>query len=200
VDVAGNAYLLMSTYSTNLPMVNPLQATNVNGPELFVAKLNRTGSAILYSTYLGGVSLELAGDIEVDSQGNAYITGSTGSAEFPVVNAIQPTINPGGQCDFPVGSIIRGRFDAFIAKLNASGSALIYSTFLGGRCSEMGLAIAVDRSGKVYVPDGPSPSTSPSLRELTRLFFRHRSLSLTRRPLFSELTRDEVSVRKWLKG
>jgi Beta-propeller repeat len=151
VDGAGNAYLLMSTYSPNLPTVNPLKSTISGTPDLFVAKLDRTGSAILYSTYLGGGSHEGAGDIQVDSRGNAYITGFTGSAEFPVVNAIQPTLNPGFVCTSPAGNYDEGRLDAFITKLNASGSGLIYSTYLGGRCGEIGLAIAIGASGKVYV-------------------------------------------------
>jgi hypothetical protein len=151
VDGAGNVYLLMYTYSPNLPTVNPLKSTLTGGTDLFVAKLDRTGSAILYSTYLGGSNLEGTGDMKVDSQGNAYITGYTASADFPVVNAIQPTLNPGAICSFPSGNYSEGRLDAFITKLDASGSGLIYSTYLGGRCGEMGLAIAIGGSGKVYV-------------------------------------------------
>jgi hypothetical protein len=151
VDGGGNVYLLVDTYSSDLTTVNPLQPTAPGGPDIFVAKLNRTGSAILYSTYLGGSNLEGAGDMKVDSQGNAYITGYTASDDFPVVNAIQPTINPGYICSFPSGNYTEGRLDAFIAKLDASGSGLIYSTYLGGRCGEVGLAIAIGGSGNVYV-------------------------------------------------
>jgi Beta-propeller repeat len=151
VDGGGNVYLLGETSSRDLPTVNPLKSTLSGGKDLFVAKLDRTGSAILYSTYLGGDSIEGAGDLKVDSQGNAFITGFTGSADFPVVNAIQPTINPGYICSFPSGNYTEGRIDAFITKLDASGSGLIYSTFLGGRCGEIGLAIAIGGSGKVYV-------------------------------------------------
>jgi Beta-propeller repeat len=151
VDGAGNVYLLMYTYSPNLPTVNPLKSTLTGATDLFVVKLNRTGSAILYSTYLGGSNLEGTGDMKVDSQGNAYITGYTASADFPVVNAIQRRLNPGSVCSFPSGNYSEGPLDAFITKLNTSGSGLIYSTYLGGRCGEMGLAIAIGGSGKVYV-------------------------------------------------
>ena len=103
-----------------------------------MAKLNAAGSALVYSTYLGGSNYDGGFGIAVDSSGNAYVTGYTFSANFPTVNPLQPT--HGG-----------GVNDAFVAKLNAAGSALAYSTYLGGGAWDEGDAIAVDSFGNAYV-------------------------------------------------
>jgi Beta-propeller repeat len=141
VDAQGNAYVLGSTTSLDFPTVNPIQPTlggSPNLPDVFVAKLNREGSALIYSTYLGGNSLDQPGDIAVDKEGNAYVTGHTLSPDFPISNALQPVkvgLSP----------------DAFVAKLNASGSAFFYSTYLGGSGIELNTAMAIDREENVYV-------------------------------------------------
>ena len=139
VDSSGNAYVTGYTYSTDFPTVNPLQATkkSVSGGTAFVAKLNPAGSALVYSTYLGGRSEDVGGSIAVDSSGNAYVTGNAESTDFPTANPLQAT-NHGG-------------IDAFVAKLNAAGSALVYSTYLGGSGYDVGNGIAVDSSGNAYV-------------------------------------------------
>jgi Beta-propeller repeat len=149
LDAAGNVYLLGRTSSPNFPTVAPLKSTLSGFSDLFVARLNRTGSAILYSTYLGGSSFEEAGDLKVDAQGNAYITGSTESTDFPTVNAIQSVLNPGGPCKVFITSDPLS--DVIVAKLNASGSSLVSSTYLGGSCLEGGTAITIDRFGSAYV-------------------------------------------------
>jgi hypothetical protein len=148
LDQAGNVYLLGRTSSPNFPTVAPLKSTLSGGSDIFVAKLNRTGSAILYSTYLGGSSFEEAADMKVDAQGNAYITGETGSTDFPTVNAIQSTLNPGPPCRTIIGADLT---DGVVTKLNASGSSLVFSTYLGGSCHDNGIAIAIDRNGSAYV-------------------------------------------------
>jgi hypothetical protein len=148
LDEAGNVYLLGRTSSPNFPTVAPLKSTLSGNADLFVAKLNRTGSAILYSTYLGGSSFEEAGDMKVDAQGNAYITGTTESTDFPTVNAIQSVLNPGGPCRSIQGTVTS---DVVVAKFDVSGSSLVHSTYLGGSCSEDGIAIAIDRFGSAYV-------------------------------------------------
>src|SRR5438045_3125710 len=107
------------------------------GSDAFVAKLNASGSALIYSTYLGGSSSDFAFGIAVDSAGNAYVAGQTGSTDFPTANAGQ------GKS--------AGNGDAFVTKLNASGSALIYSTYLGGSSDDDANGIAVDSSGNAYV-------------------------------------------------
>jgi hypothetical protein len=137
VDSSGNAYVTGSTPSTNFPTANALYATN-GGADAFVAKLNATGSALVYCTYLGGSGLDVGPDISVDSSGNAYVTGFTNSTDFPTANALYASY--GG-----------GNLDAFVAKLNAAGSALVYSTYLGGSGEDLGHGIAVDSSGNAYV-------------------------------------------------
>jgi hypothetical protein len=101
-------------------------------------KLNASGSALVYSTYLGGSGDEEARGIALDSAGNAYVTGYTGSTDFPTANPLQDVY--GG-----------GFSDAFVTKLNASGSALVYSTYLGGSGDEEARGIALDSAGNAYV-------------------------------------------------
>ena len=138
-DSSGNAYVTGSTGSRDFPTVNPLQPTNPGGWYAFVAKLDATGSALMYSTYLGGSSDygNSGHGITVDSSGNAYVTGNTGSKAFPTVNPLQATNH--------------GYENAFVAKFNAAGSALVYSTYLGGSNGDSGQGIAVDSSGNAYV-------------------------------------------------
>ncbi|MBI3330258.1 MAG: SBBP repeat-containing protein, partial [Nitrospinae bacterium] len=99
---------------------------------------NTTGSALVYSTYLGGSGSDSGRGIAVDGTGNAYVTGGTNSTDFPTTpGAFQPTFG--------------GFYDVFVTKLNTTGSALVYSTYLGGSRFETGLAIAVDGTGNAYV-------------------------------------------------
>jgi hypothetical protein len=118
VDSSGSAYITGYTYSTNFPTFNPIQPSNAGSPDAFVTKLDSSGTAI-YSTYLGGSNWDGAVAIAVDSSGSAYVTGETYSSKFPTVNPIQASIG--------------GTADAFVTKLNPSGTALVYSTFLGGK-------------------------------------------------------------------
>jgi len=145
VDSSGNAYVTGYTTSTNFPTKNPLQATNrggdLFGTDAFVTKLNATGDALVYSTYLGGSDGDGGSDIAVDSQGNAYIIGGTGSGDFPTKNPFQATSGGGG--NFSGG--------AFVTKLNATGEALVYSTFFGASDGNSGSGIAVDNQGNAYV-------------------------------------------------
>src|SRR5262245_16930136 len=158
LDEAGNVYLLGRTASTNFPTVNPLRPSLSGSADLYVAKLNKAGSVILYSTYLGGSSFEEGWDLKVDPQGNAFITGYTISSDFPTVNAIQPVKGPGGSC--PLSSYLSNS-DAFVTKLNESGSDLVYSTYLGGYCGDTGIAIAIDGVGSAYVVGSTSSANFP---------------------------------------
>ena len=137
VDSIGNTYVVGGAGSTNFPVSGGLQTTLKGAEDVFVTKINPSGSAKLYSTYLGGGGPDEGHGIAVDVQGNAYITGNAGSIDFPLKNAIQAT--PGGSGD------------AFLAKLNATGSALIYSTYLGGSSLDTASAVAVDSAGSAYV-------------------------------------------------
>jgi len=154
VDSAGNAYVTGSTTSSNFPTMNPLQPTYGGGNgDVFVAKINPSGSALVYSTYLGGSGGERGSGIAVDSAGNAHVTGSTTSSNFPTMNPLQPTY--GG-----------GNGDVFVAKINPSGSALVYSTYLGGSEEDVGEGIAVDSAGNAYVTGYTNSSNFPTMNAL----------------------------------
>ena len=134
---SGNAYVTGYTESTNFPTMNPLQPAYGGDEDAFVTKLNASGSALVYSTYLGGSGADGGSGIAVDSSGNAYVIGATYSTNFPTMNPLQPAYG--------------GDEDAFVTKLNASGSALVYSTYLGGSGPDVRRGIAVDSSGNAYV-------------------------------------------------
>ena len=139
------------TGSTNFPTVNPFQSNHGGGQiDAFVIKLNALGDALLYSTYLGGNSDDQGYQIAVDSGGNAYVTGWTESTNFPTVNPFQT--NHGG-----------GQIDAFIAKLDASGDTLVYSTYLGGNDDDYGWGIAVDSGGNAYVTGWTESTDFPTV-------------------------------------
>ncbi|MEN3332223.1 MAG: hypothetical protein V7641_1588 [Blastocatellia bacterium] len=139
VDSSGSAVVVGQTTSSSFPNVNAYQSTLSGANDAFVTKFNATGNALLYSTYLGGSgSIDIAYGVAVDGAGNAYVTGTTTSANFPTLNAFQPII----------GDTFAG--DAFVTKLNSSGT-LAYSTFLGGADMDIGWGIAVDSTGNAYV-------------------------------------------------
>ncbi len=134
-DNAGNIYIMGVTYSLDLPLVNPIQNTKNGTSDLFVTKLDPSGSTILYSTYFGSNESDAANDFEVDVNGNAYLTGFTMNNDFPIYNAF-------------IGSM-RSNLMAFVTKFNSSGS-LVYSTFLGGSDGEYGFGITADAAGNAY--------------------------------------------------
>ncbi|MEE8575292.1 MAG: SBBP repeat-containing protein, partial [Thermodesulfobacteriota bacterium] len=139
VDSSNNAYVTGQTYSSDFPTASPIDIALSGSSDAFVTKINEAGSALTYSTYLGGSGGEEGHAVDVDSTGAAYVTGGTLSTDFPTASAIY-----GSLTGF-------GNYDVFITKLNASGSALTYSTYLGGSSSEQGYGIAVDSSGSAYV-------------------------------------------------
>src|SRR6266480_753734 len=142
VDADGNAYLTGRTFSPDFPTTAGAFQTTLPGHSAFVTKLNPTGSALVYSTYLGGNNSEVGYGIAVDSAGNAFVTGNTNSSNFPTTpTAVQPTFG---------GDVSNGG-DAFVTQLDAAGSALLYSTYLGGSGLDEGSAIAVDPAGNAYV-------------------------------------------------
>jgi hypothetical protein len=161
VDLNGNAYVTGITESFDSPFTSAYEGFPVTpgafqtkgSYDAFVSKLNAKGSALVYSTYLGGsAGVDRGWSIALDDGGNAYVAGDTASSNFPISNAIQATF--GG-----------GSTDAFVTKLNATGSGLVYSTFLGGNLTDEGRGIASNGSGDVYVTgdtsSGNFPTTNP---------------------------------------
>jgi uncharacterized repeat protein (TIGR01451 family) len=142
VDEDGNAYFTGATSSSDFPTQTAYQGTLDGLEDAYVAKLNAAGNALVYSTYLGGSHLDDGADVAVDGDGNAYVTGMTFSDDFPVQDAIQSTY--GGGSPATAG-------DAFITKLNATGDTLAYSTYMGGNKTDAGVGIRVDTAGSAYV-------------------------------------------------
>lgn len=139
VDASGDAYVTGETDSTDFPTANAFQSTSHGGTG-FVSKLSADGSTLVYSTYLGG-SLEGATNaIAVDSAGEAVVAGRTYSTDFPVLNAFQPA-----------HAADSGHSDATLTKLSASGSSLVFSTYLGGNSNDFAMGVALDASGNIYV-------------------------------------------------
>ncbi len=138
LDSSGNACITGYTDSTNFPRKNAFQKTRGGGWDAFVTKLGPGGNTLVYSTYLGGSEDEGGSAIAVDSGGNAYVTGRTASRNFPLASPFQ-------------SAFAGGESDAFVAKLNDTGKALVYSTYLGGNDRDGGSGIAVDASGQAYV-------------------------------------------------
>ncbi len=156
VDGSGNIYVAGLTTSTNFPLVNAAQGApaNTSCNDAFVTKLNPSVPSYVYSTYLRGASCDIANAIAVDASGNAYITGSTSSNDFLIANAFQPTLSPSSSGD------------AFVTKLNPTGSP-IYSTYLGGTGSfEAGWGIAADTSGNAYVTGNTDSSNFPTVNPI----------------------------------
>jgi hypothetical protein len=157
LDGARNAYVTGETQSSNFPVTAGAFDTTANGgTDDFVTKLNATGSALVYSTRLGGSDNELPEDVAVDANGNAVVGGSTRSTDFPTTPGAFDTTQNGGAFD--------ERFDLYATKLNAAGSGLVYSTFVGGSKSDFGGDFALDAAGNAYLAGGtlsPDFPTTP---------------------------------------
>ena len=153
VDSAGNAYLTGGTNSTNFPTASPIQAALAGASDVYLTKVNAAGSALVYSTYLGGSDFEHSESVAVDSAGNAYLTGDTASANFPTANAFQAA-NAGGDSD------------AFVAKVNAAGTALVYSTYLGGSARDAAESVDIDSAGNAYVTGDTESTNFPTANAL----------------------------------
>lgn len=146
VDSFDQAYVTGATGSSNFPTVSPAQASLSGGKDAFALKLNAVGNTLLYSTYLGGTNTDSGTAVAVDSSENAYIAGDTLSANFPISNAVQGTFG--------------GSTDAFVTKLDSTG-AISYSTFLGGGAAEHAGGIAVDSADNVYISGGTFSTNFP---------------------------------------
>ena len=152
VDKAGNAYVTGDTQSseTSFPVtVGPgltFFERAFGGQDAFVAKVNAAGTALDYAGYIGGTGTEYGHGIAVDGSGNAYVIGSTDSTEasFPVT--VGPDLTFNKRTD---PAVVEG--DAFVAKVNATGTALVYAGYIGGAATDIGTGIAVDEAGNAYV-------------------------------------------------
>ena len=157
IDAAGNAYVGGRTEASDFPLMKPIQARFGGGSEDgFITKLNAAGNALVYSTYLGGSEYDQGRALAVDAAGNAYMTGITESANFPLKNPIQAKY--------------AGKQDSFALKLNAAGDALVYSTYLGGASDDVGHAITVDAAGGAYITGLSNSPDFPTANPLQRTF------------------------------
>lgn len=154
VDALGYVYLAGETYSSNFPVTQDAFDTTFNGEsDVFVAKLGSDGSELIYATFLGGTGPDKSGDIALDSSGAVYVVGGTGSSDFPTTpNSLDPSFNGGFH-------------DVFIAKLNPSGSDLLFATFLGGGDYDLARAVAVDGNGTLYLTGETASSDFPTTSE-----------------------------------
>ena len=167
VDSSDNAYVTGQTSSTDFPTAPgtppPFQSSNKGNGDAFVTKLNSSGSSsgsgLVYSTYIGGSRADVAYGIAVGAEGDAFITGSTTSSDFPVAPTVAPTA---------FQTAYGGNGDAFITQLNSTGSALEYSSYLGGRGADVGQAVAVDSTGNAYITGSTQSVDSPPPRAPSR--------------------------------
>jgi hypothetical protein len=136
IDSVGNVYVAGSTDSTDFPLATPGSLSGGN-PHVFIAKLDATGSNLIYADYLGGNGQDYGYALALDATNNVYVTGSTASSNFPTVNAFQGT--------YP------GSSNAFLTKISADGSSLLYSTYFGGNSSDVPSAVAVDAAGDMII-------------------------------------------------
>jgi hypothetical protein len=157
IDAAGNAYVAGYTASGDFPAApTPLATTFGAGPQsrgAFVAKIDSTGSNLLYSTYLSGSADEEATGLAIDKSGNVYVAGNTHSTDFPTRNALQPrcaTANPSGTCS-----------SAFLTKISPTGDSILFSTYLGGSGAESARGLVVDAKGSAYLAGVTSSSDFP---------------------------------------
>ena len=155
MDTAGNAYVTAYTYSSpaqGFPVTVGPDLTHNGGQDVFVAKVNAAGTALVYCGYIGGSSDEAGQSIALDGSGNAYVTGYATSTEaqgFPVTVGPDLTFN--------------GAFDTFVAKIDATGATLAYCGYIGALLDDVATAIAVDGSGNAYVAGYTTSSEAQGL-------------------------------------
>ena len=149
VDGGGIAYITGITDSADFPTTpSAFQRRREGIIDVFVSALNADGSGLVYSTYLGGTGIDGSQTIAVDAASNVYVTGFTGSDDFPVTPGSWQTSRAGGS-------------DAFVTKLNMAGSGLVFSTYLGGTGEEFATGLAIDAGGSVYVAGETSSADFP---------------------------------------
>ncbi|HEV2472244.1 MAG TPA: SBBP repeat-containing protein, partial [Chthonomonadales bacterium] len=147
VDAQGNSYITGTTFSSNFPTHVAFQSTINTGPDAYITKFNSAG-VLIYSTFLGGSAADVATAIAVDASGNAYITGYTTSTDFPVLNAFNP--------------VNSGSYDAFLTKLDPTGSTLLYSTYFGGTANDIAYGVAVNSTGEAAICGSTNSTDIPA--------------------------------------
>ncbi len=168
IDGSGNAYVTGFTDSSDFPTVPGSYDTFYNGRDIFVAKIDASGTNLLYSTFIGGSDQELSWGIAVDGEGNAYVAGRTASSDFPTTSSA---------FDASFG----GYADVFITKINAKGTDLIFSTYLGGSSYEAAEGIVCDGNGDVYVTGDTGSSDFPVTPDAySKIISGHTDVFLTK--------------------
>jgi hypothetical protein len=156
-DPAGNMYLTCGTDSPNLPTVGAIQA-HQGGEDVYIAKLDRSGTRIIYSTYLGSASGDDEGDsIAVNPRGEVYVSGFASGQDFPTTPGAYDTTFNGGSLP---GCVCFG--DVFVSKLSADGSRLLYSTFVGGSAADRTNTLALNHDGSVVITGFTGSSDFPT--------------------------------------
>jgi len=181
VDDAGNSYLTGQTSSAAFPAGGATPPAFRNSPDVYVAKLDPSGTGLVYSAFLGGGSKEEGYGIAVDATGAAYVTGETWSTNFPTVNPLQP--------------VMGGGTDAFVAKLDPTGSSLQYSSYLGGSTQDAALGIAVDADGNAYLTGRTYSTNFPTVRALQPATRPARRFSI--RPISAAPPRRRDMASRW---
>ena len=153
VDGTGNAYVSGYTLSSDFPARSALQSVSAGGSDAFVVEFNADGSALVYATYFGGSGQDRAFGLALDASGSVYVVGDTQSGNFPTTNNAFQASN-------------HGQGDAFVFKLGPGGSALVYSTLLGGSGTDKATGIAVDSSGNAYITGSTQSSDFPTVDPL----------------------------------
>ncbi|MCG3165775.1 MAG: hypothetical protein POELPBGB_01550 [Bacteroidia bacterium] len=140
VDGAGNVYVTGRTSSADYPTTTgAYDEINNGGPhDVYITKLNAAGSALVYSTFVGGSGMDWGYSLKTDGNGNVYVTGDTYSSDFPTTSGV-------------ISETLNGLGDAYVLKLNAAGNALDFSTFIGGSGVESGKSLALDANGNTYI-------------------------------------------------
>ncbi len=167
IDAPMNAYLTGRTTSTNFPTLTPAQLLYGGGVnDAFATKISPNGGAIIYSTYIGGSGDDQGRGIAIDGATDAFVTGSTTSANFPTRSPFQ--------------TFLKGPSDAFVTQLNPSGSAWIYSTYLGGSSNDSGQGVAVDLIGSAFVAGWTESLNFPRLNPFQSVFGGVRDAFVTK--------------------
>ncbi|MBD3337241.1 MAG: T9SS type A sorting domain-containing protein [Candidatus Eisenbacteria bacterium] len=152
LDEDGNVYFAGTTLSNDYPLMNPYQPSRIGGRDGFITKISADGSAVDFSTYLGGEDLELMGGIALDAANHVYVGGSTRSITFPTTPGSfqEEFVGEIDGCEVPFGGDYNCD-DMFAAKLSADGSSLVYSTFIGGHRIDQSRDLAVNSAGEAYL-------------------------------------------------